>query len=90
MTGCQKHRNKGGNVAQELYQNGSVLMLCYLLKIFSFGVKKNYSDADPAAAAGAGAASAAASVFITAFAVVASEAAAEAAAVPAAAGSVSE
>ena len=29
---------KGRNVAQELYQNVPVLMLCYLLKIFSFRV----------------------------------------------------
>ena len=49
--------HKEGNVAQELYQNVTVLMSCYLLKIFSFRVKKFSSDTDPAAA-GAAAASA--------------------------------
>ena len=33
---------KEGNVAQELHQNVTVLMSSYLLKIFSFRVKKNF------------------------------------------------
>lgn len=53
---------KGGNVAQQLFRNIKVLMLCHLWKIFQHSESKTLdSDTDPAApGSAAGAAGAAA------------------------------